>query len=214
MLVPSCFHGLLKDVKKENKKVARKLLKGQSLDEAFGAYEMLDTKNYPDSIFYIERTVQVLCSPNDFHFPWLMSFVLDISFDANRETHQEEIQKVFEKLLETDWGTLCLCEGSSGLLANPGFYEDNMFDRRVRYIPFLKSMVAFWGEYQNMGAVFNNTNICSNTFWIQNHVLYPILFKMGGSEEVLESSGDTIDLPKLLKDYDLLNCDISTLPWH
>ncbi len=209
MLVPLCFHGLLKDVKKETKKVARKLLKGQSLDEAFGAYEMLDTKNYPNSIFYIERTVQVLCSPDDFHFPWLISFVLDISFDANRETHQEEIQKVFERLLKTDWGVLCLCDGQNGTYANPPFYDDKIFDRHIRFIPFLKAITKYWSEYQKMGKVFDK-----DTIWNSIFSLKYILCKMNVAPEKLSEIHDTIDLEELVKDYDLLNCDISTLPCH
>ena len=51
MLIPSCFYGTLKDIKKEMRKTARKLLAGKSLEEAFSAYQILDSDDYSESHF-------------------------------------------------------------------------------------------------------------------------------------------------------------------
>ena len=80
MLIPSCFHGLIKDVKRENMKVARKLLAGKSFDEAVATYEMLDTRDFPNSFFYLRTIVQVLCESDDFHFPYLVKNISDLLY--------------------------------------------------------------------------------------------------------------------------------------
>lgn len=71
MKIPSCFYGKITDVKKECRKVAKKLIAGASFKEATEGYELLDTDDYPEAKLYTDVEPQILCKSDSFHFPYL-----------------------------------------------------------------------------------------------------------------------------------------------
>ena len=212
MLIPSCFYGTLKDIKREMKKTAKKLLAGKSVEESFSAYPMLDSVDYPKSTFFISSTIQTLCTVNDFHFPWLMRYISDLVYEKDDIDDEMEIQKCFLALLEKDWSALCLCEAQNSLYSNPIFKTP--FDCKTRWLPFVSAMLEHWNSYVKMGNVFDNDEYKINTIWERNTALICILANLGVPREVLSSPLPDMNLQKIIDTYDILNFDISSLPWR
>ena len=135
-MIPSCFHGLIKVVKKETAKVARKLLSGKSLDEAVAAYEMLDTAKMLDSYYYISLTHQHCAYPNAFHFPYLLWNASRIIMDKlgdNFSEYSTYEQRIFEELLKKDWSVLCLGGDGASYFANMALvHDEHTFDNKDR----------------------------------------------------------------------------------
>lgn len=212
MLIPSCFHGLIKDVKRESAKVARKLLAGKSLDEAVSAYEMLDTRNFPESLFYLRTIVQILCRPDDFHFPYLVKSISDSLYKKYEDyvAIQMEWQRLIPLFWEADWSMLCLCECENGLYTNPLIRKAVTFDSRTRWLPYLGAMLRHWSAYVEMGEVFEYER---QSIWKANNSLRFILANLGIPDEVLKRPLPGMDLKKLIDDYGVFDVDINRLPW-
>lgn len=221
MLIPSCFHGLIKDVKKETMKVARKLLAGKTLEEAVAAYEMLDTRDFPDSVLQLRYGHQFLCKPDDFHFPYLVKNINDLLYKKYEDVPDSwniinnKVQEVFVCLLEKDWGMLCLCDTGNNLYDNPPppFCTEKTFDKRIRWFPYLKAMLKYWNVYVEMGDVFDNEVYYRNTIWEENNSLPFILGNLGIPDEVLNRPLPGMDLKKLIDEYGVFDVDINRLPF-
>ncbi len=218
MLVPSCFHGLIKDVKKESAKVARKLLAGKTLEEAVAAYEMLDTRNFPDSVFRLKYSHQFLCEPDDFHFPYLAIKMYDLlykKYDYDYATIETEWQRLIPLFWETDWSMLCLCDGENGLYGNPPppFCTEKTFDKRTRWFPYLKAVLRHWNVYVEMGDVFDSNPYYRRSIWEKNDSLHFILGNLGIPCEELRRPLPGMDLKKLIDDYGVFDVDIGSLPF-
>lgn len=219
MLVPSCFHGLIKDVKREGAKVARKLLAGKSLEEAVSAYGMLDTRDFPDAYYYISLTHQHCAYPNAFHFPYLLWNVSRIIMDKLRDNFSEYStyeQKIFEELLKKDWSVLCLGGDGASYFANMFLvHDEHTFDNRTRWLPYIKAVEKYWDSYASLRNVEVIKGILDDddTVWENFRELHFILANMGIPAEVLRQPLPGMDLKKLLDDYGIFDVDISQLPW-
>ena len=214
MLIPSCFHGLIKDVKRETAKVARKLLAGKPLEEAVAAYEMLDTRDFPNSFFYLRTIVQVLCEPDDFHFPYLVKNISDLlykKYDYDYKIIDMEWQRLIPLFWEADWSMLCLCECENGLYTNPLIRKAESFDKRTRWFPYLKAVLRHWNVYVKMGDVFEDER---RSIWWANNSLRYILGNLGIPDEELRRPLPGMDLKKLIDDYGVFDVDINRLPWR
>lgn len=217
MLVPSCFHGLIKDVKRESAKIARKLLAGKSLEEAVSAYGMLDTRDFPGSVFQLRYSHQCLCRPDDFHFPYLAIKIYDFlykKYDYDYNVIDMEWQRMIPSFWEADWSTLCLCDTGSNLYENPPlFHDEKTFDKRTRWFPYLRAVLRHWDAYVEMGDAFDSSPYERHTIWEKNRVLHCILVNLGIPAEVLRQPLPGMNLKKLLDDYGVFDVDISQLPW-
>ncbi len=209
MLVPSCFHGLIKDVKRETMKVARKLLAGKTLEEAVAAYEMLDTRDFPNSTFHLEYSHQFLCEPDDFHFPYLVKNVNDLLYKKYENVPDswdiidDKIQEVFVCLLENEWSALCLADRQNNVFWN----------HRNRWLPYVAAMLKHWNIYVEMGDVFASDPYYRNTIWERNDSLTFILASLDIPDEALHRPLPGMDLKKLIDEYGVFDVDISRLPW-
>ena len=209
MLIPSCFHGLIKDVKRESAKVARKLLAGKSLEEVVAAYEMLDTRDFPNSAFRLNYSHQFLCDPDDFHFPYLMKSINDLLYKKYEHAPDlwniinDKVQEVFVCLLEKDWSALCLAEAQNAVF----------WHHKARWIPYITAMLKHWNVYVEMGDVFDSNVYYRNTIWEKNDSLQFILANLGIPDEVLQRPLPGMDLKRLLDDNGVFDVDISRLPW-
>ena len=214
MLIPSCFYGTLKDIKREMKKTAKKLLAGKSVEESFSAYPMHDSDDYPESTFFISLTIQNLCTANDFHFPWLIESISSIVYEKQDTDKDKKIQKCFLELLEKDWSALCLCEAQNSLFWNPIVHDENTFNRQTRWLTFVSAMLNHWDSYVKMGNVFDNDEYEINTIWERNTALRYVLANLGVPHEVLSSPLPDMNLQMIIDKYDILNFDINSLPWR
>ena len=158
--------------------------------------------------------MQGLCSANDFHFPWLMKYFSDMVYEKQNADKDQEIQNCFLKLLENGWSTLCLCEAQNSLFWNPFVHDENTFDRKARWLPFVSAMLEHWDSYVEMGNVFDNDEYEINTIWERNTALIFILANLGVPDEVLSSPLPDMNLQKIIDKYDILNFNINSLPWR
>lgn len=220
MLIPSCFHGLIKDVKKETMKVARKLLAGKTLEEAVADYEMLDTAKMPGSYYYISLMHQHCAYPNAFHFPYLLWNASRIIMDKlgdNFSEYSTYEQRIFEELLKKDWSVLCLGGDGASYFANTALvHDEHTFDSRTRWLPYIRAVEKYWNNYASLRnvEVIEGFVDGDNTVWENFRELHFILANLGIPDEVLRQSLPGMDLKKLLDDYGVFDVDISRLPWR
>ena len=220
MLVPSCFHGLIKDVKRETMKVARKLLSGKSLDEAVAAYEMLDTAKMLDSYYYISLTHQHCAYPNAFHFPYLLWNASRIIMDKlgdNFSEYSTYEQRIFEELLKKEWSVLCLGGDGASYFANMALvHDEHTFDNRTRWLPYIKAVERYWNSYASLRnvEVIKGFVDGDNTVWENFRELHFILANLGIPDEELRRPLPGMDLKKLIDDYGVFDVDINRLPWR
>ncbi len=222
MLIPSCFYGQIRNVKKETATVAKKLIAGESIENVISDYTMLDSKEFPNTHFFLGLSEQILCNEDSFHFPyliWNVSKFLDKKFDEDFNLLEEKKQVVFLQLLEKDWSTLCLGEAQNSLFWNPLIHNDKTFDRRTRWLPFIKAMLKYWKIYSDLrnveiGVIFADEPKFNHNIWMKCTTLQYILGNLGVPEDVMSAPLPKMDLKKIIDKYNILNINIHELPWH
>ena len=208
MKIPSCFYGTRQEAKKECAKVARKILKGETLLDAVAAYEMIDTKEVKEGCLMLKHPFHI--RGNEKHF--CLTLVADNiykkweppSLCENYDTEREKRESIFSQFIENDWSILGLSEGW-WLYTSHGRINDN----RHRWQPYLQKLCDFWDVINNEGKRYDD-RVDYKKFPEANRLLMCILSYMGFSIEEIDRwrKQPSPDLKALCDKYNLLTMDV------
>ena len=228
MKIPSCFYGVKQEVKRECAKVARKILKGETLVDAVAGYEMIDTGKVPESCIMVAHPYGIT-DKNPHFYTSLVADTLERKFedddystkegrsylkqDGEKKYNSNFRENAVAQILEHDWSII----GLSYSHTTDWFRISSLkeYDFRHRCQPYLQKLCEFWdvlageGNRYTMGFFFT-------TFWGVNKSLHELLQQMGVPKEELFLTGQfgdpepgaTMDLRKLCDKHGLLTMDI------
>lgn len=216
MKIPSCFYGKITDVKKECRKVAKKLIAGASFKEAVEGYELLDTDDYPEARLFPDFIPQLLCETDSFHFPYLYQIIENLfwkKYDDDRKSMEEHLERIFNQVKDDEVGLLCFSVANSGFFGTPSVTSIAYCDNRKRWKPYLQNILKFWNIYKTIETRFKSTNsyklfneIGVFSYMIANVGLYTCNNKYIGNDL------DFMSIEDFYKKYKILDFDVNLLP--
>ena len=189
MQIPSGLFGSNREVGTFCRKIASRMKKGASWDEAFGETEMVDTSER-GGLILLSGPGPISASEPHFQ-PYLPLIEIEKLFLA-QSLLQEQSQSIFDSVRQSAWGTL-------GLIS-----RDNLMwvydHKRYRYL--LKSAIQFWDVFDAEGARYSTGSTQSLTLWqMPNNVKY-VLANSGVSSDTLNAplpEGGIATLTKLVE---------------
>lgn len=209
MEIPRIFYGTLRQVRAETRKLVTKLKKGTPIEELMSAIELLDSDNYPNSLFWINRPFSMLGEQE--HFPLC---VISETIFVDKRLSLEEKFKIRENLInyfmQTHWGIIILNSTEEYVWERLGgkFEPDNA-------AKILEGTCQYWNLFINLGSKFFNGGNEAKTFLDCFPKCYPLLIQCGfdisefpiyqpmpGASPPLPKLGDVI---KICEKYDVIN---------
>jgi hypothetical protein len=208
MKIPSCFYGTRVEVRKECAKVARKILKGETLLEAVAGYEMIDTKDLPEAALVLRSPYNIMGSDRHFYLT-LVAGRIDQKWESphlceDYESEKEKRESVFSQIIENDWSILGL-SGNEGWWLRTSFARIN--DNRHRWQPYLKKLCQFWDILNSEGERYV-VSWDIETFPEANRASRYVLSCMGVQDQEVSPA----DLKALCGKYGLLTMDVYNDP--
>lgn len=217
MKIPSCFFGKIADVKKECRKVAKKLIKGATFEEATAGYEMLDTDDYPDAIIYLGYQHQFFCEEESFHLFYLHDIINSILYNKfDFKTIAEYKDSIFNKIKDNAVACLCVTADMSFISA-PNAYTISSCDKRKRWKPYLQAMAKFWDTYKTLEKRFDDyvSNDGKKLIYSLRNVVY-IIANLGtyvyGCGEYMFKELENITLSEFIDKYKVMDFDENLIP--
>ena len=144
MLFPAAFYGPLPDVNRRIRGMVKRLVRGQSFDEALGADRLIDTASHP-GLFLMEGPDDSWGKGSYYVLLQPLGLVWEAVVDELLPAEMEQI--VFERCLETAWGLLLLLPHE----------QASFFDEPHRWSPFLAAAARFWPTLAAEGARYSAT---------------------------------------------------------
>lgn len=218
MKIPSCFYGKITDVKKECRKVAKKLIAGASFKEATEGYELLDTDDYPEARLFPDFIPQLLCETDSFHFPYLYQIIKNLfwkKYDDDRKSMEEHLEKIFNQVKDDEVGLLCFSVANTGFFGTPSVTSIAYCDNRKRWKPYLQNILKFWNIYKTLESRFN-----TYSYNKERKLYYEISFgyiianigKYVYSDKFLYKKLDFMSIEDFYKKYKILEIDVNLIP--
>jgi len=189
MEIPEFMFGGYQDVKRRCRKFLREFKKGARWEDLLSRIPLIDSKD--KSGFYIMEG-PARCMGQENHF--IVHALLTLFAEDRDESREEEI---FNKHLETAWGTLSLMAGGCGPI-------QNLHDPKHRHLPFIKSVLRFWDIYIREGKKFSLGTDGDYRIWDLRTNLKNVLARQGVPNESLRAPLPHDDLEALVKKYQIL----------
>jgi len=205
--IPSCFYGTKEEAKKECDKVTRKILKGVPLLEAVADYEMIDTKEVPESCLIVCNPLGITDKSPHFYMTLIVDAIRG-KFWTKHNGDRDTLERVFNQFIEHDWSILAFCEDTAW------FYADSIRiqDRRHRWQPYLRKLCEFWSALLGEGKRYAGYGGDISALWSANCVLHYILGNMGVPKKDALTPRNPANLQELCEKYDLLTMDVINSP--
>ncbi len=185
MKIPEFLYGTYREVKKNSNRIIRELKKGVSWEEIVDCLPMLDTNDMEGNLI-MEGPSPIDRDFNHFH---MFAFLTILRDEESLENGQEEI---FNKHLESPWGTFSLMSGRGGTIQFFVIPPE-------RHIPFLEAVSKFWEIF--IGEEKNFTRYGDTSIWSYTSNLQFVLARRSIPHDILRAPLPNNDLDALLKKY-------------
>ena len=207
MQIPSRFFGKYRDVHKHCRKLAKKIVRGESWEAVFASISMVDTSEVP-GLIVLERSSGDLLEDEHFHCYFLLQEIDVLSYKLE---NQEFIRNsVFEESLKTPWGTLGLFgDGNLSHFSSPKiFIEENgkkvarrdlsRWDSWLqnRCYPMVNTCLKFWDLFYAEGNRYTEgLPYPPRELWYYSRNLRYVLSNIGVPSEFLAYPRSEISFP-------------------
>ncbi len=151
MKVPAIFFGEYQRVKAEARKVITKLLKGTSIGAIFGAMDLVESDEHPDSLFWLGRAWSSIGKQQ--HFPLCVmaeTFFNDPRMDGPRIAALRP--SLMEYFSQHAWGTIVLNSTQSYQWATTMLDGYGLEPNLAAWI--IEGTLRFWDEFVSQGKRF------------------------------------------------------------